>query len=201
MRQEPHIGAVLVHDGEPLAAIFLGAGFIHEHHPRVEEAAEPSDLGIDRVRNDVADAAPEIRIGRVLLTGQLLARLHVPQAEFCLEPTGRITRDAPGDEGLCARKLPRLETRRGIEGGPFRKPRFVERREIARALQVLGDDARYLLPEIALAGEIRDGDGHGLELAAGADAELELRLRRNRRDNKREEEAERREDDAIDRAN
>jgi hypothetical protein len=49
-----------------------------EHHARVEEAAEARHLGIDRIGNDVADAAPEIGIRHVLLTGELLARLDVP---------------------------------------------------------------------------------------------------------------------------
>ena len=177
LRQVAHIGAVLIHDREPLAAVLLRSRFIDEHHARVEEAAEARHLGIDRIGNDVADAAPEIGIRHVLLAGELLARLDVPQAELGAKPARRIARDAARHERLCAGHLPGIEARRRVEGRTLGKARLVERREIARALQIVRDDAGHTLPEIALAGEVGNGDGHRLELSARPDAERELRLR------------------------
>jgi hypothetical protein len=94
----------------------------------------------------------------------------------CTKTARGITRDAARHERLRARHLPRVETRRGVERRALRETRLVERREIARPLQVVGDDAGHALTEIALAGEIGNGDGHGLELAARSNAERELRL-------------------------
>jgi hypothetical protein len=182
LRQVAHVGAVLVHDGKPLAAVLLGAGFVHEHDARVEEAAEARDLRIDRIGDDVADAAPEIAVGHVLLAGDLLARIDVPQAELRLEASGRIAGDAPRDERLGAGLAPGVEARRRVEGGPLGEAAAVEGREIARALQVVGHDAGDALAEVALAGEIRDRDGHRLELAARSHAKGELRQRRGGRE-------------------
>ena len=57
------------------------------------------------------------------------------------------------------------------------QPRPVERIEIARALEIVGDDACHPLPEIPLPGEVRDRDRHRLELTARPDTEAQLRLR------------------------
>ena len=94
LRQEAHVGAVLVHDREALAAVLLRPGFVDEDDARVEEAADAGDLGVDRVRDDVADPAPEVRIGEVLLPGDLLAGIDVPEPELGLEPARGVAGDA-----------------------------------------------------------------------------------------------------------
>ena len=191
LRQEPHIGAVLVHDGEPLAPVLLRTGLVDEHHAGVEETAEAGDLGVDGIGNDMADAAPEIRVREVLLPDALLARGDVPQPEFRLQPPGSVTGDAACDKSLGPSGAPRLKARSRVEGRPLGKARLVESREIAGALQVVGDYSRDPLPEIALAGKIGNRDRHRLELSAGPDPETELGVRARSDRHQRRDDSER----------
>jgi len=78
-----------------------------------------------------------------LLAGELLARKHVPQTKFGLEPPVGLAREPAGEKGLGVDGAPVLEARDrvGIDdaldvGGG------VDRREQAGAFEVVGDDLR-----------------------------------------------------------
>ncbi len=81
-REIAHIGAVLIHDGEPLDAALLRAAFIDEHDAAVEIALLAGEALVDRIRDDVRDAPPVVLRREILLSGELLRRKHVPQAEL-----------------------------------------------------------------------------------------------------------------------
>ncbi len=93
-REIAHIGAVLIHDGEPLDAPLRRAGLVDEHDAAVEIAAVAGEPLVDRVRDDVGDAAPIVRRREILLAVELLAGEHVPQPEFGLQPPVALPRDA-----------------------------------------------------------------------------------------------------------
>ena len=106
-----HVGAVLVHDRQPLLALVLRAGFVDEDDARVEIALLAGQPLIDRVGDDVGDAAPVRRVGEELLADQLLAGEGVPQAELGAQPAVGFLRDAAGDQRLRVDDLPVLEAR------------------------------------------------------------------------------------------
>src|SRR6266566_1498627 len=127
---------------------------------------------VNRVRDDVGDAAPHVRRGEILLAGELLARKHVPQTKFGLEPPVGLAREPAGEKGLGVDGAPVLEARDrvGIDdaldvGGG------VDRREQAGAFEVVGDDLRDPTRGFAIArsaaDEIRQRDRHWLHVAGG----------------------------------
>ena len=59
-RQIAHIGAVLVHQRQPLDAAFLGAGLVDEHDAAVEIALLAGEALVDLVGDDVARCAARI---------------------------------------------------------------------------------------------------------------------------------------------
>ena len=63
LAQQPHVGAVLVHHGEPLAALVLGAGLVDEDDLGVEVALLAGQALIDLVGDEMAEPAP-IRLRR-----------------------------------------------------------------------------------------------------------------------------------------
>ena len=58
VRQVTQIGAVLVHDGEPLDTHVLGPRFVDEDDARVEISALAGQSLVDRIGDDVGDAPP-----------------------------------------------------------------------------------------------------------------------------------------------
>ena len=78
--QDAHVGAVLVHDGEPLDPLLLRTGFVDEHHAAVEIAGVAGQALIDRVRDDMRDPAPDVGRGEILRAGELLGRRPRPTA-------------------------------------------------------------------------------------------------------------------------
>ena len=109
-RQIADVGAVLVHDREPLDAALLGAGLVDEHHAGVEIALLAGQALVDLVGDDVRDAPPVFRRGEILLAGELLAGEDVPQPEFGLQPPVALPRHAAGHQRLRVDGLPVLES-------------------------------------------------------------------------------------------
>ena len=110
-REQPHVVAVLVHDGEALDPLVLRTGLVDEDDARVEIALLAGDALIDHIGDDVADAAGILRPREELLAGQLRAGEHVPKPELGLEPAVGGA-DAPDDQGLRIDRAPILEARR-----------------------------------------------------------------------------------------
>ena len=120
----------------------------------------------------MGDAAPHVRRGEILLAGELLARKHVPQTKFGLEPPVGLAREPAGEKGLGIDGAPVLEAGDGVGvddaldvGGR------VDRREQAGTFEVVGDDLRDATRGFAIArsaaDEIRQRDRHGLHVAGG----------------------------------
>ena len=116
---------------------------------RVEEALVAGEARVDRVRDDVGDAAPVVRVGEVLLAGELLAGEHVPQAELGLEPAGRVAGDAAGDERLGVDDLPATRSAARRRGSTtFSTKAFLSMGvKTPERLQVVGDHAGDLRAE------------------------------------------------------
>ena len=139
------IGAVLVHDGEPLLALVLRAGLVDEDDARVEIALLAGQPLVDRVGDDVGDAARVGLVGEELLADQLLAGKGVPQPELGAQAAVGLLADAAGDQRLRVDHLPVFEARRGVRVGDLLdEGALVDRREQTGALQVGGDDRRDL---------------------------------------------------------
>ena len=137
-----HAGAVLVHDGQPLDALVLRAGFVDEDDPGVEIALFAGQPLVDRVGDDVGDAARIRLVGEELLAGQLLAGERVPQPELGAQPPVGLLRDAAGDQRLRVDDLPVLEARGRVGiGDLLDEGALVDRREQAGAPEIVGDDA------------------------------------------------------------
>ena len=146
------------------------------------------DLGVDRVRDDVADAAAEV--GSVKYCCPAICwPASTSQSRNSALSRPEVARDAAGHQRLRAAAFQASKRGAASKGGPLGKALLVDRHEIARALQVVGDDRRDASAEIALAGEIGDGDRHRLERAAGADPRVELRRRGQRAGEQRGDEA------------
>ena len=71
------VGAVLVHDRQPLDAVFLRAGLVDIDDTGVEIAFFARQALVDRVGDDVGDAAPVGLVGEELLADELPAALRV----------------------------------------------------------------------------------------------------------------------------
>ena len=85
-RQIAHIGAVLIHQRQPLDAAFRRAAFVDEHHAAVEIALLAGQALIDLVGNDVRDPPPVFRRGEILLAGRVAGRWRRPTAG--IRPSG-----------------------------------------------------------------------------------------------------------------
>ena len=94
LAQQPHVGAVLVHHGEALVALVLGAGLVDEHDLGVEVALLAGEPLIDLVGDEVAEPAPVLSARPRSAGRQLAARQHVPQAELAHHPPVRRPRPA-----------------------------------------------------------------------------------------------------------
>ena len=174
LAQQAHIGAVLVHHGEPLGAPVLGAGLVDEHDLRVEIALLAGQALVDLVRHQMPEPAPLVLSDHEALGGELPAREHVPEAELGDDPAVRRAAGPADHQRLGVEDAPILKARRRVEiARPIDEGGAVERLEQAGALQVGRHHVRHLERELrVLAQELRDGDGDGLERALG-DVDLE----------------------------
>ena len=95
--QIAHVGAVLVHQREALDAALLRPGLVDEYDAAVEVALLAGQPLVDRVRNDVGDAAGILRRSRnSCCPTSCAAAEHVPQPEIGLAAGRRAG-------GRCAR--------------------------------------------------------------------------------------------------
>src|SRR5262249_46894858 len=85
-RQIAHIGAVLIHQRQPLDAALLGASLVDEYDAAVEITLLAGQALIDLVGDDVTDAAPGFRRGVVLLSRELLRGVDVPETKLRPQP-------------------------------------------------------------------------------------------------------------------
>ncbi len=170
LRQEHRIGAVLVHDGQALAAVELGPRLRDEHDACVEIAFFAGDALIDRVRHQMRDTPPIIRRGGILQPDHLCFAENIPQAEIDLEPAVRLRRHHAGDEALRLDGAPVAEAGRHVDVGNLLDiGGGVERAEQARTIQIVahygGDVAALRLIGSLRAQKIGNGDGQGLNAA------------------------------------
>ena len=127
------------------------AALVDEHHAAVEITLLASETFIDLVGNDVGDAPPVFRRGEVLLASQLLARGDIPQPELGLEATVTLPRHATGDQRLRVDALPVRKLRRRIDvGNLLDESCLIDRRKQAAALEVIGDDLRHAVADLAV---------------------------------------------------
>ncbi len=137
MRQQTHVEAVLVHDGEPLHAAILRARLVDEHDARVEVAQLAGELLVDLVGDDVTDAAPILRAGGEALTGELPAGGDVPEAELRDDAAVGAALDIADNERVGANGAPIGKARRGVDVAHLLEKRAaVERLEEARVAEV-----------------------------------------------------------------
>src|SRR3569833_2111734 len=142
-RDVARIGAVLIHDGEALDAMRLRTGLVDEDDATVEITLLAGQALVDRIGDDVADAAPVVLRGEVLLAVELLPGEHVPQAEFRFEAAIALAGDTSGDQRLRVDGAPVGKARHRVRiGDLLDEGRRVARREQARALELAGDDLR-----------------------------------------------------------
>src|SRR5579885_1311035 len=108
------VGAILIHDGEPLDAPRRGAALGDVDDPGVEVAVLAGDAVVYLVGDQMRDAPPILRRRRERESRQLLAGDHVPKAELDLSrPSGcpstppvtsawaLISRQSPKRGGVC----------------------------------------------------------------------------------------------------
>jgi hypothetical protein len=161
--QVPHIGTVLIHQRQPLDPTPLRAGLVDEHHAAVEITLLAGQTFVDLVGDDVRDPAPVFRRGEILLAGELLAGVDVPQAELGLEPAVALPGHASGHQCLRVDLFPTLELWRGVDiGDALDEGGLIDRREQSAALEIIGDDLRHADADLGISRrsrhEIRDRD-------------------------------------------
>ena len=87
------------------------------------------------------DPPPVFRRGEILLAGELLGGVDVPEAEFGLQTAVALPRHAPGHQCLRVDLLPALELRRVVDiGDALDEGGRIDRREQPAALEIVGDD-------------------------------------------------------------
>jgi hypothetical protein len=89
----------------------LGAAFGDKHHAAVEIALLAGQPLIDRIRDDMGDAAPVLRPGEELLAGKLLRCKRVPKPELGAQPAIGFPNHAAGHQRLRIDHPPVLEPR------------------------------------------------------------------------------------------
>ena len=171
-RQIAHIGAVLIHQRQPLDAVLRRSALIDKHHAAVEIAFLAGQALIDLVGDDMRDPPPVFRRGEILLAGELLAGGDVPQAELRLEAPVALPRHAAGHQRLRVDGLPVGELRRDVDVGDVLDiGGLIDRREQPAALEVVGDDLGDADADLAIRRrsrhEIRNCDRQRREVALG----------------------------------
>ena len=164
----------------------FGPDFVDEHDARVEIALLAGQPLVDRIRDDVADAPPIVR-RRWNIAGR-------PAAGRQTHPTSRnsarsrpspwrATRPVTRACALMARQSGKRGTCVGI-GDLLDERRRIDRREQARALEIVGDDAGDIAPDLAVGGaadKIRQRDRQRLDVALRDVDAQNRRCRRGRK--------------------
>ena len=183
--QEFHIGAIVIHDPDALAARVLGTAFLHESHAAVEIGAFAGQARIDLIGGLVRGAAPVAGAGVELhAVAQRLAGKDVEQAELD-DDLAALDADGAGDQRLGVDRLPVLIGHRRIEA--FRPGNMGAGGDFAKqpgAAEIGGDQALHLRQIFAgapLVMEGGDGKGHRLDHAIGDLDSQRAVLRRRRR--------------------
>ncbi len=149
--QVTHIEAILIHQRQALDAPLLGSGLIDEHHAAVEIALLAGQALVDLVGNDVCNPPRVFRRREVLLAGELLARVHIPETEFRLQTSIGLEGHPAGHQGLRVDGLPVLELRRLVDVVDlFDEGRRIDRREQSAALEVVGNDLGHADADLAV---------------------------------------------------
>ena len=181
-REIAHVGAVLIHECEPLDAAVLRPGLVDEHHAAVEIALLAGEPLVDRVRDDVSDAAPVVRRGVVLLAVAAAGRRTRPRAETAAFSRPSVWVRRPVTSACALICAPVGKARDGVDGGdPLQVGGLIDRREQSGTLQVRRDDLRHVARggrdrAVATPTKVRQRDRHRLHVALG-DVELEHRRR------------------------
>ena len=172
------IGAVLIHDRQPLDAVGVRPGLGDIDDLGVEVRRLAGDPLVDRIGDLMGHAPPVVRAGGKAQAAHLHAGEHVPQPELDVEHAVLLAAgDDAGHQRLGVDQAPVGKTRQAAqllgrldEGAP------VDRPEQARALEIgadhVGDLAAALLGGRRVARELADRDRQGLEHAL-RDVELE----------------------------
>ena len=115
--QELVIGAVLIHDREPLHPIGRRAALGDIHDPGIEVARLPGDPFVHRIRDLMGHAPPVVRGRGEAQPAQLDAGEHVPEPELHLQLAAGIAAaaDLPGDQGLGVDLAPVGEAGQGAQ--------------------------------------------------------------------------------------
>src|ERR1700742_2590965 len=117
LRQEPQIGAILVHDREPFDALLLRSRLVDKDDAAVEIPLFSGEPLVNSIGNDVPHTARGIGRHIELLSCDLACREDVPEAVFALEPAVAYVRYTANHQRLRVNDAPILETRRGIDIG------------------------------------------------------------------------------------
>jgi hypothetical protein len=182
--------AILVHDGQALLAVILGAGFGDVDDAGVEIAVLASDALVDIVGDDVGCPAPDVLGEGVGVGEHLRPAEHVPQPEL-----DAVFAACPGlhrarHQRLGIDQAPVLEARQHVGGEALLdEGALIDRRKQAGAFQVGGNDARDLRAQLIVgrigSAEHRNRDRHRLDYALGdVDHRLGLRGRHRHSQNR-----------------
>ena len=174
------VGAVLVHDRQPLDPVGARPGLGDIDDLGVEVAVLARDPLVDRIGDLMRHAPPVVGHGLEPQAAHLHAGEHVPQAELDIEQAIPFA-DAAGDQRLGIDQPPIGKARQGAqllgrldEGAP------VDRPEQAGALEIgadhVGDLTAALLGDRGVASELADRDRQRLQHTFG-DVEFEHGVR------------------------
>src|SRR5260370_40233511 len=141
------VGAVLVHDGEPLDALLRRPGFGDIDDPRIEIAVLAGDPLVDLVGDDMGDAAPVLPGRRVGEAGELLLGEYVPQPELDPEFSVALLLHRAGDQRLGVDLAPIAEARAFARRDVLDEAARIERPEQAGTLQIGRNDLRDVVSD------------------------------------------------------
>ena len=175
-REVFHVAAVLIHDGEALAALLGRAGLVDEDDAGVEEALLARDAREDRVGDDVGDAPRVAGVRRILLARDLLAVgrashsrnsvLMRPSPSAVVRPVTTNCAPVPCQAAIWGASGIGVLLR---EGSPGRVG--CRKTERLKLLVMIAADLRAVR---VVAGEFRHRDRDGLELPPGPDVEIAI---------------------------
>ena len=175
-----HIGAVIIHNRQPLLALVFGATFGHINHAAVKIAAFAGDPGIDRIGHFMRHPPPSAGgANKLQPIAKLFARKHVKHAEF---HHNLIAADLhrPRDQRLRIDRLPVVIRHWRVKAGDIAdigiRGHFAKQ---PRARQIRRHHARDVLRKLARSAfinEIGHRIGHWFNFTIGkADGQFGLR--------------------------